>query len=152
MGKIVRESVVQNSSPSYTGPLLSENARAVLEKRYLIRNKAGEVAETPSELFQRVASAVASVESNQEEWTEKFYRLLTSLDFVPNSPCLMNAGRRLGQLFACFVLPVKDAIVSENDDGIFDTMRSTAVIHQSGGGTGFDFSQLRAGHLTSEWR
>ena len=144
MGKIVRESVVQNSSPSYTGPLLSENARAVLEKRYLIRNKAGEVAETPSELFQRVASAVASVESNQEEWTEKFYRLLTSLDFVPNSPCLMNAGRRLGQLFACFVLPVKDAIVSENDDGIFDTMRSTAVIHQSGGGTGFDFSQLRA--------
>lgn len=122
---------------------LSANARTVLEKRYLIRDAEGKVAETPEELFWRVATAVASVEKDSAEWADRFYRFLVSLDFVPNSPCLMNAGRRLGQLFACFVLPVSDAIASGADDGIFDTIRSTAVIHQSGGGTGFDFSHLR---------
>lgn len=124
-------------------PALSENARIVLEKRYLIRDEEGRVVESPEEMFWRVARCVSSVEPDPELWAGRFYRLLASLDFVPNSPCLMNAGRRLGQLFACFVLPVEDTIAGENDDGIFDTIRSTAIIHQSGGGTGFDFSRLR---------
>ncbi|MBI2898935.1 MAG: adenosylcobalamin-dependent ribonucleoside-diphosphate reductase [Planctomycetes bacterium] len=122
---------------------LTENGRIVLEKRYLVRDADGCVVEAPEDLFRRVARTVASVEPDAPAWEERFLRLLASLEFVPNSPCLMNAGRRLGQLFACFVLPVSDAITGGGDDGIFDTIRSTAVIHQSGGGTGFDFSRLR---------
>jgi ribonucleoside-diphosphate reductase alpha chain len=124
---------------------LSLNAVKVLEKRYLKKNEEGKVVETPEDLFRRVAKSIASADSqygkSPEEVTEmenKFYSLLTSLDFLPNSPTLMNAGRRLGQLSACFVLPVNDSMES-----IFDAVKHTAIIHKSGGGTGFSFSRLR---------
>ena len=123
---------------------LSLNAIRVLERRHLRKNQNGEVVETPSEMFRRVAEAVAAVDENYEgavaarESAERFYRLMASLDFLPNSPTLMNAGTELGQLSACFVLPVEDSM-----DGIFSALRNMAFIHQSGGGTGFSFSQLR---------
>jgi ribonucleoside-diphosphate reductase alpha chain len=132
------------------GVRLTDNARRVLEKRYLLKDDHGRVAETPEELFWRAATNVALAEhrfgadeKKISEAAEKFYRALASLEFLPNSPTLMNAGRRLGQCFACFVLPVADAIVDEKDEGIFDAVRSAAFIHQSGGGTGFSFSRLR---------
>jgi ribonucleoside-diphosphate reductase alpha chain len=126
---------------------LSENARIVLERRYLAKSDTGAPVETPEELFQRVASNIAQAESrfNAEnvdnrvaEWEERFLALMESLDFLPNSPTLMNAGRDIQQLAACFVLPVPDSI-----EGIFEAIKETAVIHQSGGGTGFAFSRLR---------
>lgn len=127
---------------------LSENARIVLERRYLAKNDTGAPAETPEELFQRVASNIAQAESRFNaqnvdnsrvaEWEERFLALMESLDFLPNSPTLMNAGRDIQQLAACFVLPVPDSI-----EGIFEAIKETAVIHQSGGGTGFAFSRLR---------
>ena len=133
------------------GVRLSENAHAVLEKRYLSRDDHGRVAETPEELLWRVAAHVALAERNYGAdekaiglTAEKFYRALAALEFLPNSPTLMNAGRRLGQCFACFVLPVADAIVDAKDEGIFDAIRAAAAIHQTGGGTGFSFSRLRA--------
>jgi len=123
---------------------LSDNAMVVLEKRYLIKDSKGDPNEKAEDLFRRVSRHIASAElvfdknAPVSEWEEKFYNLMTSLDFLPNSPTLMNAGRELGQLSACFVLPIEDTMES-----IFDAVKYTALIHKSGGGTGFSFSRLR---------
>lgn len=121
---------------------LGENARVVLERRYLVKDADGNVIEQPEDLFARVAGNIAEAErlhgSDEETWRERFYTLMTSLRFLPNSPTLGNAGRPLQQLSACFVLPVEDSMT-----GIFETVKQTALIHQSGGGTGFAFSRLR---------
>jgi ribonucleoside-diphosphate reductase alpha chain len=119
---------------------LTENARHVLERRYLLRDDAGAVVETPEELFRRVARAVAEAEPPAERGraAERFEARMAALEFLPNSPTLMNAGRPHGQLAACFVLPVDDDLA-----GIFDALKWAALIHQSGGGTGFAFSRLR---------
>lgn len=117
---------------------LSQNAVQLLEARYLYRNSDGQIVESPEQLFQRVASHIASVEEDQGKWSKVFYELLTRLHFLPNSPTLMNAGLPNGQLSACFVLPVEDSL-----DSIFSTLKNMALIHQSGGGTGYNFSKLR---------
>jgi ribonucleoside-diphosphate reductase alpha chain len=124
---------------------LSHTARVVLEKRYLGKNDKGQVMETPEDMFWRVARNVAAVERNYgrspeeiEELSHIFYRIMSSLEFLPNSPTLMNAGRELQQLSACFVLPIEDSMES-----IFEAIKQTALIHKSGGGTGFSFSALR---------
>jgi ribonucleoside-diphosphate reductase alpha chain len=124
---------------------LTPNAITVLQKRYLKKDEEGRVVEIPEELFRRVAKHVASADlfyGKTKEEVEKledvFYELMTSLNFLPNSPTLMNAGRRLGQLSACFVLPVDDSMES-----IFDAVKYAAIIHKTGGGTGFSFSKLR---------
>ncbi|HVB31573.1 MAG TPA: ribonucleotide reductase N-terminal alpha domain-containing protein, partial [Gemmatimonadaceae bacterium] len=129
---------------------LSQNARTVLAKRYLIKNEKGASVEQPEDLFWRVATVVAeadrrygATDEQVEQQAREFYALMTQRRFEPNSPTLMNAGRPLGQLSACFVLPVADAL-SNHKDGIYDTLASMALIHQSGGGTGFSFSRLRA--------
>ena len=120
------------------------NAMEVLKKRYLIKDDERNIVETPGELFRRVARHVAQGEKNfkssvtPEEAEEKFYGMMRNLEFMPNSPTLMNAGASLGQLSACFVIPVEDSI-----DGIFGALTSMAKIHQTGGGTGFNFSRLR---------
>lgn len=123
-------------------PDIPANALPVLEKRYLMKNDRGEVVETPAEMFWRVARAIASVESrwggDPEAWAVRFYEAMARRDFLPNSPTLMNAGKEGGQLSACFVLPVGDSM-----EEIFDALKYTALVHKSGGGTGFDFSCLR---------
>lgn len=120
------------------------NTLLVLKKRYLQKDKEQNVTESPRELFERVARAVSDAESNfrsglsRQQVEERFFQMMSRLEFIPNSPTLMNAGTDLGQLSACFVLPVEDSI-----DGIFESLKNMARIHQTGGGTGFDFSGLR---------
>ncbi len=121
---------------------LTENAIKVLRARYLLKDETGKIIETPEDLFLRVARNIALSEKIYNEdvslWEERFYSLMSSLKFLPNSPTLMNAGKPNGQLAACFVLPVEDSMES-----IFDTLKNAALILQSGGGTGFSFSNLR---------
>lgn len=120
------------------------NTLLVLKKRYLLKDDEKNVMETPRELFRRIARSISDGEANfkskrnKEEVEEKFFRMMTNFEFLPNSPTLMNAGTSLGQLSACFVLPVEDSM-----EGIFGALKNMARIHQTGGGTGFDFSRLR---------
>ena len=126
------------------GLALSDNALRVLERRYLRKDGSGRLVETPEEMFRRVARHIAGAEkiygdeAMAGKMEEIFYAMMTEFKFLPNSPTLMNAGRRLGQLAACFVLPVEDSM-----EGIFDALKNAALIHKSGGGTGFSFSRLR---------
>lgn len=121
---------------------LSINALTVLEGRYLRKNQNGEICESPRQLFERVAQNIAEADArygqNVEQSKEEFMEMMLSRDFIPNSPTLMNAGTEIQQLSACFVLPVEDSM-----DGIFDSVKHAAIIHKSGGGTGFSFSRLR---------
>jgi len=123
-------------------PKLTVNALEVLKKRYLLRNENGKIIETPDQMFKRVAENVADVDrmygEDSKESEEEFYRIISRLEFLPNSPTMFNAGAPLGQLSACFVLPVEDSLES-----IFTSVKNTALIEQSGGGVGFDFSKLR---------
>ena len=126
------------------GPVLSDNAVTVLKRRYLKKDSKNRPIETPEQMFRRVARHIAKAEKKYgdaslvDKMEHIFYKMLTDLTFLPNSPTLMNAGRRLGQLAACFVLPIEDSM-----DGIFDSIKNAAMIHKSGGGTGFSFSRLR---------
>lgn len=134
-----------SATASGKGLNLSENCLKVLEKRYLKRNEDGTVIETAVDMFTRVARTIAEADkaygksdNDVERTATEFYRVMTSLEFLPNSPTLMNAGRELGQLSACFVLPVGDSM-----EEIFDSVKQAALIHKSGGGTGFSFSRIR---------
>lgn len=127
-------------------PVMSPNTLKVLQARYLIKDEKGRCIETPKQLYWRVAGTIANAERSfpgcteerVEEWTRRFYELMADGTYMPNSPTLMNAGREMGMLSACFVLPVEDSI-----EGIFSSIKATALIQKAGGGTGFDFSRLR---------
>src|SRR5438046_1563999 len=128
---------------------LNANALTVLERRYLVKDDHGKPVERPQDLFWRVARTIAAPDRTYgasdravESLAEMFFELMASRVWMPNSTTLMNAGRPLGQLSACFVLPVEDAL-SNGRSGIYDTLRAMALVHQSGGGTGFSFSRLR---------
>src|SRR2546423_5931472 len=128
---------------------LSPNAITVLERRYLVKDDQGAPVEQPEDLFWRVARTIAEPDGRYgasakavEGLAETFFELMATRVWMPNSPTLMNAGRPLGQLSACFVLPVDDSL-SNGQSGIYDTLRAMALVHQSGGGTGFAFSRLR---------
>jgi ribonucleoside-diphosphate reductase alpha chain len=139
-----------SSAADHPAPLqLSPNAPTVLERRYLMKDAEGRAAEAPADLFWRVARTIAAPDARYgasegavEALAEEFHRVMVERRWMPNSPTLMNAGRPLGQLSACFVLPVDDAL-SNGASGIYDTLRAMALVHQSGGGTGFAFSRLR---------
>ncbi|MGD1060315.1 MAG: adenosylcobalamin-dependent ribonucleoside-diphosphate reductase [Methanomassiliicoccales archaeon] len=125
-------------------PGLTENSLIVLQKRYLLKDETGQVTETPDDMFRRVARSVASPNSLYDDGRsakaeeKEFFAAMRGLEFLPNSPCLMNAGTEIQQLAACFVIPVEDSI-----EGIYDAVKFTAIIQQTGGGTGFSFSRLR---------
>ena len=134
--------IIVKSSLSIIGKMLTENALTVLKKRYLLKNEKGEIIETPEQMFRRVAKNIASADEKYggdvKKAEEDFYKIMSNLDFLPNSPTLMNAGTSIQQLSACFVLPIEDSM-----EGIFESIKNTALIHQSGGGTGFSFSRIR---------
>lgn len=145
MQRIDWNAILQRYADRHAAPL-SANAVTVLRRRYLMKDAQGQPTEGPDDMFRRVAGNVAQAEVQfgradlAEPATRAYLGLMASLDFLPNSPTLMNAGRKLQQLAACFVLPVEDSI-----EGIFDSLKAAALIHQSGGGTGFSFSRLRPG-------
>ncbi len=142
----LQEETSQTGKPVREKIRLSTNALKVLEARYLKKDHRGKIVETPEELFQRVAKTVVSAERQHKTLSEeqmqdleiRFYNLMVTGEFMPNSPTLMNAGREMGMLSACFVLPIEDSI-----DGIFNSIKNTAIIQKAGGGTGFDFGSLR---------
>ncbi|MEI8061080.1 MAG: vitamin B12-dependent ribonucleotide reductase [Candidatus Berkelbacteria bacterium] len=135
---------VPEISDNFPEPEISENSRMVLERRYLKKDEDGKLIETPRDMFMRVATTIAQADKTYDKnadtdaLAKRFYSMISSFEFMPNSPTLMNAGRDLGQLSACFVLPVEDDM-----EKIFDAVKYTALIHKSGGGTGFSFSRLR---------
>ena len=129
--------------------MLSKNAVTVLERRYLKKDAAGQPTEKPDDLFKRVAQAIAeadkefNIDADVKATQDVFYDMTSRLKFMPNSPTLMNAGRPLGQLSACFVLPVSDSM-----EDIFDALKNAALIHKSGGGTGFSLSLIHISEPT----